>query len=91
MGQEVTARMKHKTEQRKGLAKVQISAPVDAGTEISANGKPAGTVFTQAGTEALAYLRYDRATAWLLYTFDAADDLRGGDIGGRRSTNKKHT
>jgi len=63
VGQEVTARMKHKTELRKGLAKVHISAPVDAGTEISVNGKPAGTVFTQSGTEALAYLRYDRAKA----------------------------
>ena len=61
VGQEVTARMKHKTELRKGLAKIEISAPVVLGTEISANGKPAGTVFTQSGTHALAYLRYDRA------------------------------
>lgn len=61
VGQEVTARMKHKTELRKGLAKVEISAPVEPGTEISASGKPAGTVQTQSGTHALAYLRYDRA------------------------------
>jgi hypothetical protein len=53
--------MKHKTELRKGLAKIEISAPVVSGTEISADGKPAGTVFTQSGTHALAYLRYDRA------------------------------
>ncbi len=61
VGQEVTARMKHKTELRKGLARVEISAPVAPGTEISAQGKPAGTLFTQSGTQALAYLRFDRA------------------------------
>lgn len=61
VGQEVTARMKHKTELRKGLAKVEISGPVAAGSEVSANGKPAGTLFTQSGNHALAYLRYDRA------------------------------
>jgi hypothetical protein len=61
VGQEVTARMKHKTELRKGLAKIAISAPVETGTEISADGKPAGTIFTQSGDHALAYLRFDRA------------------------------
>lgn len=61
VGQEVTARMKHKTELRKGLAQVTISAPVSVGDEITADGKPAGTVFTQSGTQALAYLRFDRA------------------------------
>ena len=63
VGQEVTARMKHKTELRKGLARVEVSAPVTSGTEISANGKPAGTIFTQSGIHALAYLRFDRARA----------------------------
>lgn len=63
VGQEVTARMKHKTELRKGLAKVAVSAPVEPGTEVTANGKPAGTVFTQSGAHALAYLRFDRAKA----------------------------
>ena len=63
VGQEVTARMKHKTELRKGLAKVAISAPVDAGTEVTVDGKPAGTLFTQSGAQALAYLRFDRAKA----------------------------
>ena len=61
VGQEVTARMKHKTELRKGLAQVEISAPVEPGTDITADGKPAGTIFTRTGTHALAYLRYDRA------------------------------
>ncbi|MFD2739136.1 YgfZ/GcvT domain-containing protein [Sulfitobacter aestuarii] len=61
VGQEVTARMRHKTELRKGLAKVTLSAPVPPGSEITANGKAAGVLLTGAGTEALAYLRYDRA------------------------------
>lgn len=61
VGQEVTARMKHKTELRKGLAQVSVSAPVPVETEILADGKPAGTLFTQAGDTALAYLRFDRA------------------------------
>ncbi|MGR3434731.1 MAG: CAF17-like 4Fe-4S cluster assembly/insertion protein YgfZ [Shimia sp.] len=60
VGQEVTARMKHKTELRKGLARVTLSAPVPEGTEIVAGGKAAGTVHTVAGTQALAYVRFDR-------------------------------
>lgn len=61
VGQEVTARMKHKTELRKGLARVTSSAPLTAGSEITAAGKPVGTVLSAAGTTALAYLRFDRA------------------------------
>lgn len=63
VGQEVTARMRHKTELRKGLAKVAVSAPTPLGMDITADGKPAGTLFTQSGTHALAYLRFDRAKA----------------------------
>ncbi|MFK7745493.1 MAG: folate-binding protein YgfZ [Roseobacter sp.] len=62
VGQEVTARMKHKTELRKGLAKVAVDGDADFGTEITANGKAAGTLLSRAGNEALAYLRFDRAT-----------------------------
>jgi len=61
VGQEVTARMKHKTELRKGMARVTISHPVPVGTEITAEGKPVGQIFTQSGGQAIAYLRYDRA------------------------------
>lgn len=62
VGQEVTARMKHKTELRKGLARVRVTGPADYGTEITADGKPVGTLLTRAGDRALAYLRLDRAT-----------------------------
>ncbi|MBB05855.1 MAG: folate-binding protein YgfZ [Pseudooceanicola sp.] len=60
VGQEVTARMKHKTELRKGLTKVQILGRAPPGTPITRDGKPVGTLFTQSGEEALAYLRFDR-------------------------------
>ena len=62
VGQEVTARMKHKTELRKGFVTVQIAGgPVPAGTEIMAGEKAAGTLFTQSGDHGIAYLRFDRA------------------------------
>ncbi|MGR3759910.1 CAF17-like 4Fe-4S cluster assembly/insertion protein YgfZ [Roseobacteraceae bacterium NS-SX3] len=61
VGQEVTARMKHKTELRKGLATVEIEGSAPPGTAITADGKPAGTLFTQSGGKAIAYLRFDRA------------------------------
>ncbi|MCB2095159.1 MAG: folate-binding protein YgfZ [Rhodobacteraceae bacterium] len=60
VGQEVTARMKHKTELRKGLATVSIEGAAPVGTEITAGGKPAGTLFTQSAGRALAWLRFDR-------------------------------
>ncbi|MEL7106724.1 MAG: folate-binding protein [Pseudomonadota bacterium] len=62
VGQEVTARMKHKTELKKGLARVAITGAAEPGAEIMADGKPAGTLYTRAGDAALAYLRFDRAT-----------------------------
>jgi folate-binding protein YgfZ len=58
VGQEVTARMKHKTELRKGLAR--ITGSVSPG-DVTAGGKPAGTVHTVSGNRALAHLRFDRA------------------------------
>ncbi|MGC1496584.1 MAG: folate-binding protein [Sulfitobacter sp.] len=61
VGQEVTARMKHKTELRKGLARVAIEGTAPVGTPLLADGKPAGTLLTQSGDHALAYLRFDRA------------------------------
>ncbi len=61
VGQEVTARMKHKTELRKGLAQVQVDGAAPVGTEIMAGEKAAGTLFTQSGGQGIAYLRFDRA------------------------------
>ena len=61
VGQEIAARMKHKTELRKGLVTVGIDGAAALGSEITANGKPVGTVYTQANGQAIAYLRFDRA------------------------------
>ena len=66
VGQEVTARMHHKTELRKGLKQVEITGTAPVGTEIlTEDGKTAGTLFTQSGGRAIAYLRYDRAKGTL--------------------------
>lgn len=70
VGQEVTARMKHKTELRKGLASVALDAPVASGTPITVNGNTIGTIHTVAGKKAIAYLRFDRV----------ADGMRAGDV-----------
>lgn len=61
VGQEVTARMKHKTELRKGLSRVNITGPANPGDEITANQKPVGQLLSRAGDQGLAYLRFDRA------------------------------
>lgn len=62
VGQEVSARMKHKTELRKGLRRVLVEGEAPVGTEIfSSDRKPAGVLYTQAGGAGLAYLRFDRA------------------------------
>lgn len=66
VGQEVTARMKHKTELRKGLVRVVVEGAAPVGTEVlGADGKPAGTLFTQSGGFGIAYLRHDRANGIL--------------------------
>jgi folate-binding protein YgfZ len=61
VGQEVTARMKHKTELRKGLVKVAVSGAAEPGTPITSDGKSAGTLFTVSNGTGLAHLRLDRA------------------------------
>jgi tRNA-modifying protein YgfZ len=62
VGQEVTARMKHKTDLRKGLVRVAVEGVAPVGTEITGeDGRPAGTLFTQSGGFGIAYLRHDRA------------------------------
>lgn len=70
VGQEVTARMHHKTELRKGLARVAIKGLAKPGAEITTSeGRPAGRLGTVAGGEGLAWLRFDRAE----------DELRAGE------------
>lgn len=61
VGQEVTARMKHKTELKKGLVRVLVNGDAPQPDITTADGKPAGTLFTRSGDRAIAYLRLDRA------------------------------
>ncbi len=66
VGQEVTARMKHKTELRKGLATVTVAGDAEPGTPIEdEGGRAVGTLLTRSGGAALAYLRFDRASGAL--------------------------
>ncbi|PUB16179.1 hypothetical protein DFP92_10332 [Yoonia sediminilitoris] len=62
VGQEIVARMKHKTQLKKGLARVDITGAAKAGDAIKAGEKPVGTLHTVAGQQGIAYLRFDRAT-----------------------------
>jgi len=61
VGQEVTARMHHKTTLRKGLVRVEVAGEAPVGTEVTANGKAVGTLYSQAGGRGLAHLRFDQA------------------------------
>ncbi|SEB77157.1 folate-binding protein YgfZ [Rhodobacter sp. 24-YEA-8] len=61
VGQEVTARMKHKTELRKGLVRLQVEGEAAPGTPITLpDGREAGQIGTSAEGRALAYMRFDR-------------------------------
>jgi len=74
VGQEITARMKHKTELKKGLVQIALTGDTPAGTPITANGKPAGMLFSNQDGLGLAHLRFDRATG----------DMQAGDATVRR-------
>ncbi|NPD15936.1 folate-binding protein YgfZ [Xinfangfangia sp. D13-10-4-6] len=61
VGQEVTARMKHKTELRKGLVRLEISGTAAPGTPITlSDGREAGRLGTSHNGKALAHMRFDR-------------------------------
>ena len=60
VGQEVTARMKHKTALKKGLVRVRLEGTAEPGTPILQGERPAGTLHSVAGDRALAWLRFDR-------------------------------
>jgi len=66
VGQEVTARMKHKTELRKGLVRVRIAGAAPVGSAILAGGKPVGSLYTQSDGHAIAHLRLDQVAGTML-------------------------
>ncbi|SIS88141.1 CAF17-like 4Fe-4S cluster assembly/insertion protein YgfZ [Paracoccus saliphilus] len=60
VGQEVTARMKHKAELRKGLTTLRIEGEAPVGTPITRDGRAVGTLFTQSNGRGIAHVRFDR-------------------------------
>ena len=63
VGQELTARMKHRTTLKKKIVPVSADVPLDTGADIvTGSGKKAGTVLSTNGTYALAYMRLEYAT-----------------------------
>lgn len=60
IGQEIVARMKHKTTLKKGLTRLRINGTAPIGTAITVGGKPAGTLYSHNASHALAHMRFDR-------------------------------
>lgn len=71
VGQEVTARMKHKTSLKKGLVQVCAERPLTPGAPITNDGKEVGRLCTVSKNGALAYLRFERA----------GDGMEAGGVG----------
>lgn len=71
VGQEVTARMKHKTELKKGLVRLRVEGAAPVGTPITVDDRPAGTLYTQSQGAGLAWLRFDRAVSGEMRAADA--------------------
>ena len=80
VGQEVTARMHHKATLKKRLVLVTVEGEAPPGTQaVTGDGKPAGTLFSQAGGHGLAHLRLDRTEGALtagaaVIRYDASAD-----------------
>lgn len=58
VGQEVTSRMKHKTQLQKGLVRVKVDGSTPVGTEIRSEKGPVGYLYTQCSGFALAQIRF---------------------------------
>jgi len=62
VGQEIVARMKFKTELRKGLCPVTVTGNAPPATPLhTPDGKRAGTLHSNRDGHGLAHLRHDRA------------------------------
>ena len=71
VGQEVTARMKHKAKLSKGLATVEVEGDALPGAEVLSGGRKVGSLFTRSGNRAIAFLRFDRIRREPLHTVDS--------------------
>lgn len=67
VGQEIVARMKHKTDLKKGIRLVRVEGEGPPSTPLlTADGKPAGTLLSNRDGIGLAHLRFDRASGRLV-------------------------
>ena len=77
VGQEVVSRMQHRGTARRRVLIVQAGSPLPAaGTELTVDGRPVGTLGSNAGTAGLAIARIDRIKAAL----DAGQPILAGDV-----------
>ncbi|MFD1987833.1 YgfZ/GcvT domain-containing protein [Mesorhizobium newzealandense] len=77
VGQEVVSRMQHRGTARRRVLIVQAELPLPvAGTELTVDGRPVGTLGSNAGTSGLAIARIDRVKAAL----DAGQPIMAGDV-----------
>lgn len=77
VGQEVVSRMQHRGTARRRVLIVQAGLPLPAsGTELTVDGRPVGTLGSNAGTSGLAIARIDRVKAAL----DAGQPILAGDV-----------
>lgn len=80
VGQEVTARMHHKTELRRGLVRLALAGAVAPGTPVvMEDGREAGVIGTVAGDRALALMRLDRLDGALSAAGVAVEPLGDAD------------
>ena len=77
VGQEVVSRMQHRGTARRRVLIVQTGLPLPAaGSELTVNGRPVGTLGSTAGMTGLAIARIDRIKAAL----DAGQPILAGDV-----------
>ncbi|MCY4100978.1 MAG: folate-binding protein [Rhodobacteraceae bacterium] len=75
VGQEVTSRMKHKTQLQKGLVRVKVLGSTPVGTEIRSEKGPVGYLYTQCSGFALAQIRFRQVQNATLTAGDALVQL----------------
>ena len=67
VGQEVTARMKHKAELGKGLIRVEFNGEIARiGTDITSNGRAVGKIYSAYKSHAIAFLKFRGSTENLM-------------------------
>ena len=77
VGQEVVSRMQHRGTARRRVLIVQAELPLPAaGTELTVDGRPVGSLGSNAGTSGLAIARIDRVKAAL----DAGQPIMAADV-----------